>query len=208
MAAMVFSRVCRSPGPVIWRSSPLSVASAISHKGLGKLHQAQRKLQHPFLFVLYLGRDVVLSEYVPGNDVAAGEMPFCGAGVSVHDLISVDYYLEQRKDGLQVGTVCEGCRALVAPFAVKRSRDLKAVGRVDEAEEYRRLADRLARETASEHWPGKEQADSFMYAPFFVSLLSREAITSSPTASLVYPLTLPFSDLDLRLRPIRLFRGH
>ena len=41
--------------------------------------------------------------------------------------------------GHSVGTVCEGCKILVMPFATKRGRDLKAEGLLDEAEEYRRL---------------------------------------------------------------------
>ena len=80
------------------------------------------------------------------DDEAADETSLCGAGVSVHDLISVDYYLERRKDGLPVGTVCEGCKALVVPFAENLIRDLNADGRMDEAGDYRLLAHTLLRE--------------------------------------------------------------
>ena len=46
------------------------------------------------------------------------EKALCGTEVSVHELISVEYYLEGRKDGIQIGTVCEGCKALTVPFVV------------------------------------------------------------------------------------------
>ena len=112
------------------------------------------------------------------DDEAADETPLCRAGVSVHNLIGVDYYLERRKDDLPVGTVCEDCKAEIVRLVEKRCRELKAdagvclvkAGRlrkrdavryrnsVEEAEmeadhllhraeEYRGLADRLARET-------------------------------------------------------------
>ncbi len=70
-----------------------------------------------------------------------------GEETSANDRMSVDYYLERRKDGLEVGTVCERCKALAAPFAMSLARDLEAEGRLDEADEYRRLADTLLRET-------------------------------------------------------------
>ena len=61
--------------------------------------------------------------------------------------MSVDYYLERRKDGLEVGTVCEACKALAVPFAMSLTRDLEAEGWLDEADEHRQLADTLLRET-------------------------------------------------------------
>ena len=73
---------------------------------------------------------------------------------SADDRIGVDYYLKRRKDDLEVGTVCEGCKAQTVPFAVNRSRDLEAEGLVDEAEEYRRLADTLLRETGLGRFSG------------------------------------------------------
>ena len=78
---------------------------------------------------------------------AVEEKAHCGEETSANDRISVDYYLERRKDGLEVGTVCERCKALAAPFAMSLARDLEAEGWLDEAEEYRRLADTLLRET-------------------------------------------------------------
>ena len=55
--------------------------------------------------------------------------------------------LEDRLDGNWIGTVCEGCKSVAASFAVNRSRDLEAGGLLDEAQEYRQLADTLVRET-------------------------------------------------------------
>ena len=79
------------------------------------------------------------------DEYAAEERALCGVASSSDGWIGVDCYMGQRKDGLGVGTVCEGCKALVPPFARGRSRDLEADGRLDEAEEYRRLADTLPR---------------------------------------------------------------
>ena len=56
-------------------------------------------------------------------------------------------YLESRLYGLRVGTICEGCKALAIPFAANLTRDLEAEGLVDQADEYRQLADTLLRET-------------------------------------------------------------
>ena len=116
------------------------------------------------------------------DDEAADETPLCGAGVSVHDLISVDYYLDRRKDGLPVGTVCDGCKALMVPFAVNLSLDLEADGRVVDADDYFRLADRLTMETASvgpaRCWPSRPCVRSFcVYLPW------REAVRLDLTAS-------------------------
>ena len=81
------------------------------------------------------------------DENAAEERALCGDASSSDGRIGVDYYMGQRKDGLGVGTVCEGCKALVPPFARGHSRDLEADGRLDEAEDYRELADTLLRET-------------------------------------------------------------
>ena len=78
---------------------------------------------------------------------AAKEKALCGEDTSASDRMSVDYFLERRKDGLEVGTVCEACKALAVPVAMNLSRDLEGDGRVDEALEYRQMADRLATET-------------------------------------------------------------
>ena len=81
------------------------------------------------------------------DEYAAEERALCGDASSSDGRIGVGYYMGQRKDGLGVGTVCEGCKALVPPFARKHSRDLEADGRLVEAEDYRELADTLLRET-------------------------------------------------------------
>ena len=78
---------------------------------------------------------------------AAEEKALVGEESSACDLMSVDYYMEGRKDGLEVGTVCERCKALAVPFAMRLARDLEAEGWLDEAEEYRQLADTFLRET-------------------------------------------------------------
>lgn len=75
------------------------------------------------------------------------ERAFCGEDTSIHDRISVYGYLEDRLRGSWVGTICEQCKPLAVPFAISLSRDLEAEGRLDEAYEYRVLADTLRRET-------------------------------------------------------------
>ena len=58
-------------------------------------------------------------------------------------------YFKRRKDDLEVGTVCEGCKAQTVPFAANRIWDLEAEGLLDEVEEYRQLAGALRMETGS-----------------------------------------------------------
>ena len=72
------------------------------------------------------------------DECATEERALCGDASSADGRISVDCYMGRRKDGLEVGTVCEGCKAFVPPFARRLSRDLEADGR---------LADTLLRET-------------------------------------------------------------
>ena len=78
---------------------------------------------------------------------AVEERALGGEDTSANDRISVYYYLQRRKDGLEVGTVCEACKALAVPFAMNRIQDLEAQGLLNEAKEYRKLADTLLRET-------------------------------------------------------------
>ena len=78
------------------------------------------------------------------------ERAFCGEDTSIHDRISVYGYLEDRLRGSWVGTICERCKALAVPFAKRRARNLEAEGRLEEADEYRLLADTLRRETGLE----------------------------------------------------------
>ena len=76
------------------------------------------------------------------------EKALCGANVPADDLTGVDDYMERRKDGLPVGTICELCKPRTVAFAMRLHLELVAEGRMDEAQEYRRLADRLTRETS------------------------------------------------------------
>ena len=79
---------------------------------------------------------------------AREEETLCGADTSVDDRISLQYYLERRRYDLEVGTVCERCKPRTVAFAIRLSREFVAEGRMDEAQEYRRLADRLTKETS------------------------------------------------------------
>ena len=78
---------------------------------------------------------------------ATEEEALCGAETSADDRRGVNGYLEDRLDGNWIGTVCEGCKAQTVPFAVNLTRDLEAESRQDEADEHRKLADTLLRET-------------------------------------------------------------
>ena len=80
---------------------------------------------------------------------AREEKALCGVDTSDEERRGVDGYLEDRLYGLWVGTICEGCKALAIPLAANLTRDLEAEGLVDEADEYRQLADTLLRETDS-----------------------------------------------------------
>ena len=78
---------------------------------------------------------------------AGREGAFCGADASDDELMGVDYYLEMRKDGFGVGTVCEGCKVPAPRFAMKLAHDLEAQDLVEDAEDYRQLAQTLLQET-------------------------------------------------------------
>ena len=84
------------------------------------------------------------------DENADTERAFCGAASSPNERVSVGYYMEQRKNAFDVGTVCESCKAFAPPFALRLSRDLEAEGLLDEAEEYRRLAETLQMETGQD----------------------------------------------------------
>ena len=77
----------------------------------------------------------------------------CGEDTSAHDWRDVYGYLEDRLRGCWVGTICERCKPLAVPFAISRARHREAEGRLDEADEYRVLADTLRRETGLEPCP-------------------------------------------------------
>ena len=84
------------------------------------------------------------------DESAPSEWAFCGADSSTEERVSVGYYMEQRKNGFGVGSVCESCKAFAPPFALRRSRDLEAEGKLDKAQEYRRLYETLLRETGQD----------------------------------------------------------
>ena len=84
------------------------------------------------------------------DDDAAEEKALCEADTSDDTRRSAMCYLEDRLHGARVGSVCERCKVLAIPFAVKVAKDLEAEGLLDEAEEYRQLAEKLQRET--EDW--------------------------------------------------------
>ena len=81
------------------------------------------------------------------DEDAAEEQALCGKDTAPTERRGVRGYLEDRLHERWVGTVCEECKALAAPFAVKMSCYLQAEGLVDEAEDYRLLASTLAKET-------------------------------------------------------------
>ena len=81
------------------------------------------------------------------NRYATRERPLCGGSASDDERIAVDYHLEERKDNVPVGTVCEGGKVRSIPFAEQIYRNLVDEGLPDDAEEHRRLARTLARET-------------------------------------------------------------
>ena len=91
------------------------------------------------------------------DESADGETTFCGAGASTEERVGVCYYMKRRINGLEVGTVCQECKAFAPPFALRLSRDLEAEGMLDEAEEYRRLARTLRREAGQD--PSGDEED-------------------------------------------------
>ena len=96
---------------------------------------------------LETGRGYAVNEQHVFDEDASEERALCGTDSSANDRVSVGYYMERRKDGLPVGSICEPCKAFAPPFALRLSRDLEAEGMLDEAEEYRRLAETLLKET-------------------------------------------------------------
>ena len=82
------------------------------------------------------------------------EQALCGTDTSAIRRRCVRGYLEDRLYGNRVGTVCEMCKAPAARFAMNISRDLEADEMEEEAEDYRELAKRLAREAGLDRGPG------------------------------------------------------
>ena len=92
-------------------------------------------------------RDEVIEMHVFDDD-APEEKTLCEADASDDYIRSAMCYLEDRLHGARVGTVCEECKALAAPFAESVADALETDGLADEAAESRRLAGTLRRETA------------------------------------------------------------
>ena len=91
-------------------------------------------------------RKEVMEMHLFDTDVSE-ENALCRADTSADDRRGANGYLEDRLGSVWIGTVCEGCKTLAAPFAVKISRDLEDEGLLDEAEEYRELVQMLSNET-------------------------------------------------------------
>ena len=114
---------------------------------------------------------------------AAEEEALCGVNTTDGDTRGVEGYLDDRLDDNWIGTICEGCKALAAPFATKRGRDLVAEGLLDEAEEYRRFADTLAREIPAVRRQG--HASLRIYGPLaFQQPVGAARFTGFPPQSL------------------------
>ena len=75
------------------------------------------------------------------------EEVLCGADTLADNRRSVMFYLEDRLHGADVGTICEGCKVPAPRFAMKLAQDMETEGFVDEAEDYRGLAQTLLEET-------------------------------------------------------------
>ena len=88
---------------------------------------------------------------------AREEKALCRNDVSVHDLTTVQGYLESRRVDLSLPTVCNRCKGPAIQFARMRGSALEAEGMAAEAESYRQLADTLSGETdpnLSGDWTG------------------------------------------------------
>ena len=79
------------------------------------------------------------------------EEALCGVETLNEERRSVGFYLEDRVHAPSVGNVCQECKVLAAPLAgevIKAAiEEHEAKGRFDVAEDYRELAETLARET-------------------------------------------------------------
>ena len=84
------------------------------------------------------------------DENARREEALCGTNSSPVDRRSVRYYLKDRLHGNDVGTICEACKVFAPKFAIKRAEDLEAEGKLDKAQEYRRLYETLLKETGQD----------------------------------------------------------
>ena len=118
------------------------IMSPSNNEGIEKLTETERRyevMRHKAMEMHLVNRN------------AGREAAFCGADAPDVELMGVDYYLEQRKDGFGVGNVCQRCKVLAMPLAVEvieaEIEKHEAEGRFDVAEDYRELAQTLAKET-------------------------------------------------------------
>lgn len=88
------------------------------------------------------------------HEDAAEEQALCGRDTASTERRGVMGYLEDRLYGNRVGTVCQRCKDRAAPFTRKIIDDLEADERMEEADEYRLLADTLAKERGPGRRPG------------------------------------------------------
>ena len=85
------------------------------------------------------------------DENAREEEALCGVETLGEERRSVVFYLEDRVHSRSVGNVCQECKVLAAPLAgviiEAAVEEHEAEGRFDVAEDYRELAETLARET-------------------------------------------------------------
>ena len=81
------------------------------------------------------------------NENETEEKALCGTDSSADNRIGVGYYMEQRKNGFGIGTVCEACKVKTPPFAYAAADELEALSQPEEAEAFRWLGSTLLRET-------------------------------------------------------------
>ena len=79
------------------------------------------------------------------------ERALCGGDSSPIELMSVGYYLEERRCEHPVGTVCQDCKDLAMPLAEviieNTAEDFEDEGLLGDAEDCRELLNTLAMET-------------------------------------------------------------
>ena len=108
-----------------------------NHEGIEKLPETERRygIMEMHLF----------------DENAREEEALCGVETLGEERRSVKFYLEDRVHGPPVGNVCQECKVLAAPLAWEiieaAVEEHEAEGLFDVAEDYRELAETLARET-------------------------------------------------------------
>lgn len=81
------------------------------------------------------------------DEDAAEEQALCGTNTHDTERMGARGYLEDRLYDNWIGTVCQDCKVRAVSFTVSIIDGLEAYERVEEAENYRRLAATLSRET-------------------------------------------------------------